>query len=72
MWTKVWLVAGRESDLRAPGDYLTLEVGVESIIVVRRAAGGLAAHHMLSLRPVRFDTWEGLHADAVPREGGVT
>jgi phenylpropionate dioxygenase-like ring-hydroxylating dioxygenase large terminal subunit len=45
MWTKVWLLAGRESDLRAPGDYLTFEIGVESVIVVRRADGGLATHY---------------------------
>ena len=45
MWTKVWLLAGRESDLRVAGDYLTLEIGVESIVVVRQTDGTLAAHH---------------------------
>jgi len=45
MWTKVWLLAGRESDLRVAGDYLTLEIGAESILVVRQADGTLAAHY---------------------------
>jgi phenylpropionate dioxygenase-like ring-hydroxylating dioxygenase large terminal subunit len=45
MWTKVWLLAGRESDLRAAGDYLTFEIGPESILIVRQADGTLAARY---------------------------
>lgn len=45
MWTKVWLLAGRESDVRTPGDYLTFEIGVESILIVRQSDGTLAAYH---------------------------
>jgi phenylpropionate dioxygenase-like ring-hydroxylating dioxygenase large terminal subunit len=45
MWTKVWLLAGRESDLAAPGDYCTFEIGPESILVVRQADGTLAARY---------------------------
>lgn len=45
MWTKVWLMAGRESDLTEPGDYLTAEIGPESILVVRGADGGLGAYY---------------------------
>lgn len=45
MWTKVWLLAGRESDLRAPGDYFTFEIGSESIVVVRQPDGTVGARY---------------------------
>ena len=45
MWTKVWLLAGRVSDLPEPGDYLTFEIGPESILVIRQRDGGLAARY---------------------------
>ena len=37
MWTRVWLLAGRASDIPEPGDYFTFEIGHESIVVVRSA-----------------------------------
>ena len=45
MWTKVWLLAGRESDLRDPGDYFTFDIGAESILVVRQSDGTVAARY---------------------------
>src|SRR5512143_2320115 len=45
MWTKVWLLAGRESDLHAPGDYFTFEIGPESVLVVRQPDGAIAARY---------------------------
>ena len=30
MWTRVWLMAGRESDVTEPGDYFSFEIGHES------------------------------------------
>jgi len=45
MWTKTWVCAGRESDLARPGDYMTLELGGESILIVRQPGGGLAARY---------------------------
>jgi phenylpropionate dioxygenase-like ring-hydroxylating dioxygenase large terminal subunit len=45
MWTRTWLCAGRESDLSRPGDYLTFEIGPESILVVRQPDGSLAARY---------------------------
>ncbi len=42
----VWLLAGRASRVREPGDYFTFETGLGgSIIVVRTEAGELRAHH---------------------------
>ena len=35
MWTKVWLVGALERDLPEVGDFVTLEHGVESILLVR-------------------------------------
>lgn len=43
MWTKVWLLAGRESDIPSPGDYFTFEIGIESILVVRQHDGTIGA-----------------------------
>jgi phenylpropionate dioxygenase-like ring-hydroxylating dioxygenase large terminal subunit len=45
MWTKVWLLAGRESDLHAPGDYFTFEIGSESILIVRQPDSTIAARY---------------------------
>lgn len=45
MWTRTWLHAGRESDLIRAGDYLTFEIGPESILVIRQADGSLAARY---------------------------
>ncbi len=45
MWTRVWLLAGRESDAAAPGDYFTFEIGPESVLVIRQPDGSLAARH---------------------------
>ena len=45
MWTRVWLLAGLESDLQSPGDYLTLEIGPESILVIRQHDGSLRARY---------------------------
>ena len=45
MWTKVWLMAGRESDIPEPGDYFTYEIGTESILVIRQHAGSIGARY---------------------------
>ncbi|MEE8166676.1 MAG: aromatic ring-hydroxylating dioxygenase subunit alpha [Myxococcota bacterium] len=45
MWSRVWLMAGPLSDLRDVGDYLTFEIGRESIIVVRSSAEKIEAFH---------------------------
>ncbi len=45
MWTRTWLLAGRESDAPNPGDYFTFEIGIESVLVIRQADGSLAARY---------------------------
>ena len=45
MWTKVWLMAGRASDIPEPGDYFTFEIGTESILVIRQHDGSIAARY---------------------------
>jgi phenylpropionate dioxygenase-like ring-hydroxylating dioxygenase large terminal subunit len=39
MWTRTWQCAGPVSDLLEPGDYLTYEIGSESILVTRHGTG---------------------------------
>ncbi len=45
MWTRVWLLAGRASDIPEPGDYFTFEIGPESVLVVRQRDGSIAARY---------------------------
>ena len=45
MWTKVWQIAGVESDLPEPGDYLLYRIRGEEIIVVRQEDGSLKAFY---------------------------
>ena len=44
-WSKVWLMAGRASDMTHPGDYFTFEIGAESILVIRQPDGSIAARY---------------------------
>jgi len=45
MWTKVWLLLGRESELPEPGDWQREDVGPESILMVRQADGSVKAFY---------------------------
>ncbi len=45
MWTKVWLLLGRESELPEPGDWQMEEVGPESILMVRQKDGSVKAFY---------------------------
>ena len=49
MWTRTWLLAGRESDVSRPGDYFTFEIGSESFLVVRQGDGSLHASYNVCL-----------------------
>lgn len=43
IFARSWLCAGRADALKAPGDYLTLEIAGEPVIVLRDREGGLRA-----------------------------
>lgn len=45
MWTKVWLLLGRESELPKPGDWQREEVGPESILMVRQQDDSVKAFY---------------------------
>lgn len=45
LWTRTWLLAGVESDLREPGDFVKFDIADESFIVARDSQGALRAHY---------------------------
>ena len=45
MWTKVWLLLGREDEMPRPGDWQREEVGPESILMVRQHDGAIKAFY---------------------------
>ena len=45
IFAREWFCAGREEDIRAPGDYRVVDVAGESVLVVRTKRGELKAHY---------------------------
>ena len=45
MWTKVWLLLGRESEFPNPGDWQCEEVGPETILMVRQKDASVRAFY---------------------------
>lgn len=45
LWASSWLVAGVSADVRASGQFITFDVGAESVIIARGADGELRAMH---------------------------
>ena len=45
IWTKVWLLLGREDEMPNPGDWQQEEVGAESILMVRQTDGSIKAFY---------------------------
>jgi phenylpropionate dioxygenase-like ring-hydroxylating dioxygenase large terminal subunit len=45
MWTKVWLLLGRESEIPKLGDWQMEEVGREEVLMVRQKDGGVKAFY---------------------------
>jgi nitrite reductase/ring-hydroxylating ferredoxin subunit len=45
LWAKVWQVAGRVEEIPEPGDYITYEIGEDSILIVRTATAAIKAYH---------------------------
>ena len=59
LWPRAWHVAGRATDLRQPGDYLTYELGSCSVLCVRQDDGGLRTFHnvVCERSPYHASTW---------------
>lgn len=45
LWTRVWTIAGRVSDIPEAGDYFTYALGPESFIITRTNDGDIAAYY---------------------------
>jgi phenylpropionate dioxygenase-like ring-hydroxylating dioxygenase large terminal subunit len=45
MWTKVWLLLGREDEMSEPGDWQREDVGRESFLLVRQTDGEIRAFY---------------------------
>ena len=45
LWPRIWQMACREEEIPNPGDYYTYEIADESITVLRRESGDLAAYY---------------------------
>ena len=54
LWSRIWHVAGRESELCEPGDYLVHDFMHESVIVVRQNDGSLRAFYNACAHRGRF------------------
>jgi phenylpropionate dioxygenase-like ring-hydroxylating dioxygenase large terminal subunit len=45
LWAKVWQHAGRVEEIPEIGDYITYDIGNDSILIVRTAPGTIKAYH---------------------------
>jgi phenylpropionate dioxygenase-like ring-hydroxylating dioxygenase large terminal subunit len=45
LWPRVWLIAAREEQLKAAGDFVTFAIADESIVIVRDKSGELRAFY---------------------------
>ena len=45
LWAKVWQHAGRVEEIPEAGDYLTYDIGDDSILIVRSAPDTIRAYH---------------------------
>lgn len=45
MWAKAWLMGCREDAIPNPGDYITTDIGTESIVITRDEQGGVNAFY---------------------------
>lgn len=41
LWPKVWLIAARLEEVEKPGDYVTFDIGQDSMLIVRQTDGSL-------------------------------
>lgn len=49
IWTKVWLLGGRECDIPEPGDFIATEIGRESVLLIRQRDGKVRAFYNVCL-----------------------
>ena len=67
MWTRVWNMAGRESDIPSVGDYFTTELGPESLLIVREAEDKVRAFYNVCPHRGNQIRNPGMgHAESVP------
>ena len=73
LWSKVWQHAGRVEEIPNVGDYLTYDIGPDSIVVVRSAPDTLKAfHNVCSHRGRRLiDSPAGAHCAHGHKKGFV-
>jgi phenylpropionate dioxygenase-like ring-hydroxylating dioxygenase large terminal subunit len=60
IWSKVWLLGGRESDIREPGSYICTNIGRESVLIVRQEDGSIRAFYNVCLHRGNRLRGEGL------------
>ena len=63
LWTRVWLIAGRASDIPNVGDWFKFDIGTQSLIVVRSAEGIRAFHNVCHHRGNRLVMADFGHAE---------
>lgn len=49
IWSKVWLLGGRLTDIPEPGNYICTDIGRESVLIVRQEDGAVRAFHNVCL-----------------------
>jgi len=63
LWTRIWHVAGRTSELQEPGDYIVHDFMHESVIVVKQDDGSLRAFYNSCAHRGQRLVWNAAHTD---------
>jgi phenylpropionate dioxygenase-like ring-hydroxylating dioxygenase large terminal subunit len=63
MWTRIWHVAGRVSELPQPGDFIVHDFMHESVMVVRQDDGSLRAFYNVCRHRGSRLVWNGGHSN---------
>lgn len=73
MWTKIWHIAGRESQLNEPGDYIVHNFMRESVMIVKQSDGSLKGFYNVCTHRAQRLVWEDGAQDsfACPYHGWV-
>lgn len=65
VWTKSWLMVGRDVEIPESGDFLVEDIGPESILVVRQKDGGIRAFYNVCRH--RGNQLVGVHEGSLDR-----